>query len=190
MENVREMDKDTALNILKSRVLIGLGVTKNVLVTNVSFKDTDGKPFIWENGSSKGEPYAIVNFNAVNDYGANRALELFKEGKYQEACNTNLSTRVTLELGAELQEAMYASVVGTPAMVQPRDEDGEPLEDEDGNIVDEVETILINKCMPNIAKEASKSKAFDPDVFADIDDDDTAGAPDVHAGRSTESAGA
>lgn len=163
-----EIDKRTAMNILKSRTIIGLGVTKNVQVTNVSFANTDGTPFAWEEGSSSaGEPYAIANFNAINAYGKAQAQVHFANGDYQEACNTNLSARVSLEKGRQLQEAMYASVVGEKRTIELKDPESGELTG------DTAETILVNKCFPNMAKDASESKAeFDFGEEADM-----AGAP-------------
>lgn len=154
---LRVIDKQAAASILQSRALITEGVIKNVPVTNVSFTDpkTNG-PFQWEEGtSSAGQPYAIANFAIINDYGKAKAIEHFTNGDYQEAVNTNLSFRVTPEMGEALQEAMFASVVGAWRTVT--DEETE----------EDVETILIKKVVPNKAKSFKDNKAFSADVFAD-----------------------
>ncbi len=160
----RVIDRVAATNILKTRALLGTGVTKDVPVTNVSFIDPKTQqPFEWEEDtSSAGQPYAIANFAIVNSYGKDKAIALFKEGNYADAVNTNLSLRVTPKLGKQLQEAMFATVVGAKRTVA----------DDDGN---DVETILIKKAAPMAAKSFEESMAFGADVFADPAED--SGAP-------------
>ena len=188
--NRPEMDKATALSILKSRAMINVGVTKNVAVTNVSFVNgVTNKPFIWDSGSSKGEPYAIANFNAINEYGHKEAIRLFKEGKLQEAVNTNLTARVTLEKGRALQQAMFASVVAELTDVERKlrdeegnvvfDEDGEPQYelDSDGEIIID-KAVLIRKCIPNEAIDASETKLSFDELEEEVEETvDAGGAP-------------
>lgn len=151
------MDKSTARNILNSRVLIDdIGTVKNVQVTNVSFKDENGEPFKWEEdttGSSAGEPYAIANFNAMNAYGRKKAIEQVKAGEYQEACNNNLSLRVTPELGQELREAMFATIVAGYREVT------DPETDE------KVQALLITKAVPLTPKSASDKRLNFDEAF-------------------------
>ena len=121
-----EMKRSTAINILKNRGLLTRGATQDVPVTNVSFVNAEGQPFVWEEGDNKGEPYAIVNFNAFNAYGKKQAEELFAQGEFQEACNTNLSARVPVKKGKELNNALYATVVMDEREIDVKDENGEP----------------------------------------------------------------
>ena len=162
----REMTKETCINILKNRVLASKeSVINHVAVTNVSFVDEEGQPFVWEeDGPSAGEQYAIANFNLINQYGKTKAMELFKAGEYQEACNTNLSLRVTPELGKELQNAMYANV----------DVKLRTVHDDDDN---EVEALLVAKARPDGGIDASDSKAFSADVFSTVEEKQEEGMP-------------
>lgn len=185
MNNVPTMDKETALNILKSRTLIKAGVTKNVSVTNVSFENGQtGKPFVWESGSSKGERYAIANFNAVNEYGQAEAIARFKAEDYQGAVNTNLSARVSLENGRKLQEAMYATLDArlTDVERKQRDEDGNVVMDENGEPLLELDSngdpiidqaVLIAKCVANEAVDASETKASFDELIAVAEEEHT-----------------
>lgn len=150
-----EITRTIARNIILGRKAIQLGVMKDVPVTNVSFEKEPGVPFQDENWAD-GEPYAVANFNLHNDYKKNEAKRLFGEGEYAEACNQNLSARVSLKVGRELKEAMFATVVGEMRTIELKDEDGIPTGET-------VETILIKKV---VAKEATS--------FADITDEDFA----------------
>lgn len=170
---VRTIDKETCINILKGRVLADSErVIKHVQVTNVSFVDENDEPFEWEEGSSsEGEPYAIANFNIVNKYGMNKALELFKDGEFQEACNQNLSARVTPEMGQALRESIYANLDIKERMVR------ENSEDENS---EKVPALLIGKVIPEVATVGAKAfdaKSFDADVFAEVEEE--ADTPDA-----------
>ena len=160
------MEKKTAINILKGRAVLGIGVTKNVPVTNVSFKDAEGQPFVWESGDSEGEPYAIANINAMNHYGKQQAELMFANGDYQEACNTNLSARVSLEKGRQLNNALLATVQTEEREIDVKDDNGETTGETEM-------AILIGKIVPNEADDfASKKVEFD---FGS--EDDTNGMP-------------
>ena len=154
------MDRDTARNILNSRAIIkDECTTKNVAITNVSFTDADGEVWKWDEeseGSSAGEPYAIVNFNACNPFGLKKAKELARAGEYQDACNNNLTLRVTPELGQELKESMFATVVTRLREIEDPD-------DEDKTVM----ALFITKAVPNIAKTIERAN-FD-DIFEDED---------------------
>src|SRR5690606_15990878 len=135
-------------------------VIGHVGVTNVSFTDEDGEPFVWDEDSpSAGQPYAIANFNIVNKYGRDKALELFKEGEYQESANQKLSARVTPELGLQLRESMYASLDMKERMVNsiPGDDTSE-----------KVPALMINRVVPEVIS-AGKS-AYDDEVFASVEE--------------------
>jgi len=175
------MEKKRAMNILNSRSMIKLGSTKNVPVTNVSFEKPDGSQFVWESGDSEGEPYAIANFNMINKDGYKKAQKLFDLERYQDACNTNLSARVTLEQGRALQESMFATVIGRKTLLQPTDIDGNHLTDDDGNLLDKQEGIVVGKCVPNQAPDASETKAS----FEFGEEEDTEGAPTADRREAT-----
>ena len=164
---MEEMTGLTAKNILKAMVMLLLGVTRMVQVTNVTFIDTTtGEPFIdpeWD----EGRPYAIANFNLINAYGKAQAIEHFEGDKFQEACNQNESLRVRPELGKLLQEAMYCSVVGKSRTWTIKDEDSPQFGET-------VTAIKVHKAIPN---EARVAKA---DAFADVFEAEAgAGAPDA-----------
>lgn len=160
----REIDARVAKSILQGRVLTTEPeVIKNVAVTNVSFTDQDGEPWKWEDdstGSSAGQPYAIANFNLINAYGKKKAIEHYKAEEWQESCNTNLSMRVTPEVGRELRESMFATVVT----------DYRTVTDDDGK---DVEALLVVKAIANTPKSASDKKADFGDIFTEAEVEET-----------------
>lgn len=99
----------SAMQILKNARIVKAGVEKGVTISNISrINGKTGQPFLWE---ETGEPYAIVNFRAMNQYGANQALADFKAGKFEESVNHNLSARVSLELADKLVKGAPADVI-------------------------------------------------------------------------------
>lgn len=79
------MDKQQAKQILTSRKLVAGEGKTTLKVTNVN-------PFMRQLKDGSGSQLVhIVNFAAMTGYQFDKALALFKEGKYQEATNTNLS---------------------------------------------------------------------------------------------------
>lgn len=92
------LTQERALSILQSLKHIkdsDNGVPKkNVEVSSINYTDADGKPFKW---SETDEEYAIVNFKAINSYGLEKAKALFREGRFQDALNNNLSMRMSIE---------------------------------------------------------------------------------------------
>jgi hypothetical protein len=139
-----EMTKETAINILESyHICDEAGVPfKGIEITNISTHDSDGLPFEWE---ETGEPYAIVNLNAMNEYGANRASQQLEDEEYQDACNNNLSLRVTLEEAENLSKGMLGTLVLREAEVSNEDGDTEIA-------------LLPKKFTPAVAKVARKRK--------------------------------
>lgn len=87
-----EITKKIAQKIIESRPVIDemLVPFKGVEVSNVGFKDADGDPFEWEDGTE----YAIVSFKAMSEYQFDRACEDFENEDYTDACNHNLSLSV------------------------------------------------------------------------------------------------
>lgn len=146
------MKRSQAMNILSSRAVLGVGVYKNVPVTNVSFTNENGDPFVWESGDNEGEPYAIANINAMNEYGKQKAQELFTEGEYQLACNTNLSARVSIEKGRQLVNSLVATVKTELREIDVKDENGEPTGETEM-------AVLIAKIVPAEAIDFSSKKA-------------------------------
>lgn len=161
-----KLDAVSAMRILKSRTMLAVGVTKNVAV-NVSFVDKDGAPFRDENWDD-GKPYAIANFNAINNHGLEQATKLYGEKDFQGACNTNESLRVRPALGKQLADAMFASVVAKPRTWKEKDDDG----NETG---EEITALKVAKATPNLAIDANDSRAFDgtEDIFADVEESKT-----------------
>lgn len=171
-----KMTRKTAMNILSKRAVLGVTAVDDVQITNVSFEDENGNPFTWEEGSeSEGEPYAIVNVNAMNEYGKAKAQKLFSEGKYQEACNQNLSARVSIKQGRELANAFSCSVKTELREVKVKDEDGEPTGETEM-------AVLIAKIKPTHNKSADDFRMKDFD-FGEEEDDTSEGAPEPQ--RST-----
>lgn len=131
------LDQQGAMRILKANAVVTTGVTANVRVSNVSTRNNKtGQPFLWEDTK---EPYAIANFQAMNNYGASKALEQFKAGQFDECVNNNLSARVTMEQAEALQKSLYATIEVAPAELK----DGTTAE-------------LIRKVIPNEPTVARK----------------------------------
>ena len=103
-----------AKRILSSRPVIkDTNPYSGITVNNVSFEDKNGQPFVWtdkegnpiKDDDGKIRNYAIANFNANNGYGEMQAITLHQQGDYQKAVNTNLSLRVSPELGRKIEAA-------------------------------------------------------------------------------------
>lgn len=164
-----QMTRKTAMNILQSRAVVSKPtVISNVEVTNVSFTDQEGQPFVWEDTSeSAGEPYAIANFNLMNTYGKEQAQSDFSEGNYQDACNHNLSARVSLEKGRELVNSLIATVKVDYREIDVKDDNGEPTGETE-------QALLIAKVVPSKAPSANDLKMSDFDFGTE---EDNSGAP-------------
>jgi len=95
-----EITKKIAQAIIESRPVIDemLVPFKGVEVSNVGFKDADGDPFEWEDGTE----YAIVSFKAMSEYHFDRASEDFENEDYADACNHNLTLSVEATKAREL----------------------------------------------------------------------------------------
>ena len=142
------LDQVSALRILKANSVVTTGITPNVRVTSVtSTNGKNGQPFIWEDTK---EPYAIVNFQAMNTYGAKKALADFKADKYDECVNNNLSARVSLEVADKLRKSLYATIEVAPAVLK----DGSTAE-------------LIRKVIPNEPNVVTKLGDMFEDELAD-----------------------
>lgn len=108
-EKVQTIDKTMAVRILNSRKIVkSPGEIKSVKVINVT--EWEGKH--------------IVNFQAMADDQAKKALIDFKAGKLQEAVNSNLSTSV---LEGQFLPAKGQYVDLTIGYVPNRDKTGEVL---------------------------------------------------------------
>ncbi len=105
----KEITAQSAMQILKNTRIVKAGLEKNVYISNISrINGKTNQPFLWE---ETGEPYAIVNFRAMNQYGATQALVDFKAGNYAESVNHGLSARVSYELADKLAKGMPADIV-------------------------------------------------------------------------------
>jgi len=97
-----EITREIAKKIIESRPIISdndmLTPFKGVEVSNVGFKDRDGDPFEWEDGTE----YAIVSFKAMSDYHFDRAIEDFEDEEYADACNHTLSMSMEASKAREL----------------------------------------------------------------------------------------
>lgn len=112
----KEITAQSAMQILKNARIVKAGVEKGVTISNVSrINGKTGQPFLWE---ETGEPYAIVNFRAMNSYGAKNALSDFKAGKYAESVNHNLSARVSIELAEKLVKGAPADLIIEPTQLK------------------------------------------------------------------------
>lgn len=78
------MDKQSAVQILNSRKLIGTEGKFTLKVTSAS-------PFSRENKDGSTSQVMIVNFAAMTSYQEGEARKLFKAGDYQGATNLNMS---------------------------------------------------------------------------------------------------
>ena len=136
------LDQQGAMRILKSNVVVSVGVTASVRVSNVTTRNgKTGRPFLWEDTK---EPYAIANFQAMNNYGASKALEQFKAGSFDDCVNNNLSARVTMEQAEQLQKSLYATIEVAPAELK------------DGSFADLIRKVIPNE--PIVAKNFSFGK--------------------------------
>lgn len=80
------MERDNAINILKSRkVISGPG--------KYSVKITSATPY-HRSIETGPDQVAIVNFNTMTPYHKETAATLFAQGDYQEAVNQNLTTSI------------------------------------------------------------------------------------------------
>jgi len=133
------LDQTAALRILKANSVVTTGITPNVRVTSVtSTNGKTGQPFVWEDSK---EPYAIVNFQAMNTYGAKKALAEFKAEQYDECVNNNLSARVSLEVADKLRKSLYATIEVAPATLK------------DGSTAELVRKVIPNE--PNVATKVA-----------------------------------
>ena len=80
------MEKSTAIGILKSRQVITEACVKKVKCTQVTRYHRE-----LGNGVTQ---VAIANFACMSTYGEQQAIALLKEGKYEEALNTNLNSSI------------------------------------------------------------------------------------------------
>lgn len=128
MARVTKLDQKTAFAILKSFKQTNEIDTpyKGIEVSNVSYVDKDGNPFKYE---QSGEEYAIVNLKAQTEYKRKEAIVALKEGRLQDACNTNLSVNM---LVSELEDSpIVKGQLGTLILrnVELKDEEGNPTGD-------------------------------------------------------------
>jgi len=79
-----QMDRKSAAAILNSRKLVNK-------VGKFTLKVTSAQPFLRTNKDQSTTAVTIVNFAGMTTYQVQKATELFKAGKYQEATNLNLS---------------------------------------------------------------------------------------------------
>lgn len=95
------VNQELAKRILSSRIVVNTpGKVENVKITNIS-----EEVFNWENSNDE---YVIANTNLMNTYLQKEAQELYKQGKYQEACNKNLTVRLSLK---EAEKLMKGDIV-------------------------------------------------------------------------------
>lgn len=139
------LDQTAAERILMSNRIVTVGINTNVRVSNISYKDKEGNPFLWEETE---EPYAIANFQAMNEYGAEQAEALFAEEKYDEAVNTNLSARISYEVAEELAKTMRASL------------ELEPRQLKDGSTAELIRKVI--PAVPNAVRQFSFAKKEQP----------------------------
>jgi len=106
-----EITREIALKMIESRPVIEQAMVpyKGIEVAYVGFTDAEGEPFIWE-GDNGGE-YAIVSFNATNDYKFNESVEAFKNEDYDEAVNNRLSMRMDADKAREICKGMLGTLI-------------------------------------------------------------------------------
>lgn len=137
-----------ARHIILGRKILEHGILRNVEVLSVSFIDKEiGMPYEDDNWND-GKPFAIVDFNAVNRHGFEKAKELFAKAKLSEdefkkkmllneACNIKLNAIVDVKLGKQIAEMGIANIYGeTKVMTNSENET--------------IETIIIRKCEPSM----------------------------------------
>lgn len=133
------MDKKQAKQILTSRKLVATTGKFTVKCTNTN-------PFRRENKDGSFTDVTIVNFAAMTPYQLEQAQELFKEGKFQEATNTNLS--------ASQLPGQYI-----PAKGEIVDVEMDTIENKEG-----VSILVVGTIVPRKAEEARRISA---DAFSD-----------------------
>ena len=137
-----------ARQIILGKKLLEYGILRNVKVLSVSFIDKEiGMPYEDDNWND-GKPFVIVDFNAVNKHGSEKAKELFAKAKLSgdefekkmllnEACNINLNAIVDIKIGKQIAEIGLANIYGEVKVIT--NSEGEM-----------VEAITIGKCEPSI----------------------------------------
>jgi len=119
-----EITREIALKMIESRPVIEQAMVpyKGIDIAYVGYVNADGEPFTWESG----DEYAIVSFNATNEYKFNESVEAFKNEDYEEAVNGRLSLSVPVEQARKLSKGLPGTLICHYVTIT--DDNGEDIE--------------------------------------------------------------